>query len=73
MKTITLKVDGMMCNNCRTHVEKALNELAGVSAAVDLENKQAVCTVEGNVDTNALVNAVQHAGYTVFGAPVVEE
>ena len=31
------KVDGMMCNHCRMHVEKALNALEGVRAAVTLE------------------------------------
>ena len=31
------KVEGMMCNHCRMHVEKALNALDGVKAAVTLE------------------------------------
>ena len=31
------KVDGMMCNHCRMHVEKALNALEGVRATVTLE------------------------------------
>lgn len=30
------KVEGMMCNNCRTHVEKALNSIDGVKAFVTL-------------------------------------
>ena len=34
---MTLKVDGMMCNHCRMHVEKALNRLPGVQATVTLE------------------------------------
>ena len=31
------KVEGMMCNNCRFHVEKALNSIDGVRASVTLE------------------------------------
>ncbi len=33
----TFKVSGMMCQNCRKHVEKALNSMDGVSAVVTLE------------------------------------
>lgn len=35
MKKI-FKVEGLMCNHCRTRVEKALNSLAGVKAVVTL-------------------------------------
>ena len=31
------QVEGMMCNHCRMHVEKALNSLEGVSASVTLD------------------------------------
>jgi len=37
----TFKVEGMMCQNCRKHVEKALNSLPGVTASVTLETGQA--------------------------------
>jgi len=30
------KVEGMMCNSCRTHVKKALNSIDGVKAFVTL-------------------------------------
>ncbi len=36
------KVEGMMCNHCRMHVEKALNSIAGVKATVTLEPPLAV-------------------------------
>ncbi|MEG0769467.1 MAG: heavy metal translocating P-type ATPase [Ruthenibacterium sp.] len=67
MKTITLQIEGMMCNNCLAHVEKALNGVEGVSAAVNLEAKTAVCTVQGSVGADALRQAVQDTGYTVTG------
>ena len=36
-RTMRFKVDGMMCNHCRMHVEQALNSVAGVQASVTLE------------------------------------
>lgn len=36
------KVEGMMCNNCRMHVEKALNNMDGVHATVTLNPPVAV-------------------------------
>ena len=38
------KVEGMMCNHCRMHVEKALNSLEGVRATVTLDPP--VATIE---------------------------
>ena len=38
------KVEGMMCNHCRMHVEKALNNLEGIRATVTLDPP--VATIE---------------------------
>ena len=38
------KVEGMMCNHCRMHVEKALNSLEGIRATVTLDPP--VATIE---------------------------
>lgn len=59
----TLSVEGMMCAHCAAHVEKALNALPGVTAAVDLAGSSAVVT--GDVSDEALKKAVADAGYTV--------
>ena len=66
MKTITLIIEGMMCQNCRSHVDKALNGISGVAANVSLEEKKAVCTVEDGVSADTLKAAVEDAGYTVI-------
>ena len=34
---VVYKVEGMMCNHCRMHVEKALNNLEGIRATVTLD------------------------------------
>ena len=59
----TLSIEGMMCAHCAAHVEKALNALPGVTAAVDLTGSSAVVT--GDVSDEALKKAVADAGYTV--------
>lgn len=41
------KVEGMMCQNCRKHVEKALNGIEGVTATVSLESAEACLEFSG--------------------------
>lgn len=57
-------IDGMMCMHCKAHVEKALNDIDGVTATVDLDNKCA--NIETTVDDEILTKAVRDAGYTVI-------
>ena len=60
-----LKIDGMMCDHCRAHVEKALSVLPGVTAvAVDLAAGTATVTLASPVEDTALMAAVRDAGYT---------
>ena len=61
--TRTMKIEGMMCAHCSGRVEKALNDLPGVTATVDLEAGTAAVT--GDVSGEALTKAVADAGYTV--------
>ena len=58
----TLAVEGMSCEHCEQSVAEALEGVAGVeSASADHENASA--TVEGDADPDALVAAVDEAGY----------
>ena len=59
----TMKIEGMMCAHCSGRVEKALNDLPGVTATVDLAGGTA--SVQGDVSNEALTKAVTDAGYTV--------
>ena len=63
--TKTLKIEGMMCGHCSAAVEKALNAIPGVQAAVDLSAKTATVTLSGEVADELLAKAVTDAGYTV--------
>ena len=56
-------IEGMMCMHCRAHAEKALNAIEGVTATVDLESKTA--TVTGEVTDQAIIAAIDEAGYKV--------
>lgn len=58
----TISVKGMTCGHCKQTVEEALEEVEGVSSAkADRESETA--TVEGDADTDVLVEAVTDAGY----------
>ena len=65
--TKTISIEGMMCQHCVKHVTDALNKLEGVTAAVSLENKNAVCEITGSVTDEQLKAAVTDAGYEVTG------
>lgn len=65
MEKITLKVEGMMCNNCKAHVEKALAGAGGTDVQVSLEDKTASCSYAAPVTADALKAAVVEAGYQV--------
>ena len=61
-----LTVEGMMCDNCVAHVQKALSSVRGVlRAEVDLSDKSAVVEVRDRVKADSLKKAVEEAGYSV--------
>ena len=65
-KTVkTLIVEGMHCPHCSQRVEKALEELSGVSAKVNLANKSALVTMKKECSDADLKKAVEDAGFSV--------
>ena len=61
---MVIKVEGMMCNHCKAHVEKACMQVNGTqSAVVDLQAKQV--TVTGTASLEDLKRAITDAGYDV--------
>ena len=64
--TTVISVEGMMCNMCKAHVEKALIALKGVeSATADLEAKTVTVVAAAKVTPEEMKAAVTAAGYTV--------
>ena len=56
-------VEGMTCASCQARVEKAVSKVDGVqSCAVSLLTNS--MGVEGNADPNAVIKAVENAGYS---------
>jgi len=69
LPTHMLLIEGMTCASCVSRVEKALQQVAGVSQArVNLGERSAL--VMGDTDPQQLVAAVDAAGY---GAQVVDD
>lgn len=66
MQKSIMKIEGMMCNNCKNHVEKALNSLEGITAAVNLDEGIAEIINTEELNSELLINAVTNAGYTVI-------
>ena len=60
-----LKIEGMMCHHCTGRVDKALNEMDGVSATVSLEGKSAEVELSKDISDEELVKVVTDAGYEV--------
>ena len=62
----TLKIEGMMCEHCEKHTQKALEALDGVTKAlVSHQTGTAVVTLEKNVSDDVLIQAVTNQGYKV--------
>ena len=59
-----LKVEGMMCNHCVMHVQKALAAVPGVAeVTVSLNEKKAKVKLEQNVADTVFKTAIEEAGY----------
>lgn len=68
MKTMTIKVEGMMCPHCERHLTEALLALPPVeSCTASHKDKTAVLTLSAPVSPAELEAAVTKAGYTFNG------
>ena len=66
---LDLKFRGMTCLSCARHVEEALQAVPGVrSAHANYRAQRGTVTVDEGVDRDALIAAVEAAGYG-GGAP----
>lgn len=65
ISSITFSVPGMTCGHCEAAVKKEVGALPGVTGVVvDLETKDVVVTGT-SLDRDALVAAIDEAGYDV--------
>src|ERR671915_30512 len=67
---VQLALEGMTCAGCATRIEKKLNTLDGVDAAVNLATEEAAVRYDtGRVAIDDLIAAVESAGYRAGGGP----
>ena len=67
MKTITIKVDGMMCPHCEAHVTKALCALPGVvECRASHQAKEVVITLSTEIPLAQLHGVITAQGYKVL-------
>ncbi len=64
MSTMTFKVSGMACVHCRNRVADAVSKVCGVESA-DVDLGKATLTVSGDMDSDAVMEAVRVAGYEI--------
>lgn len=60
-----ISIEGMTCQHCKARVEKALNEIEGVSAIVNLEEQCAIVSISQKVEEGLLRQVIENAGYVV--------
>ncbi|WP_225752638.1 cation-translocating P-type ATPase [Actinotalea sp. Marseille-Q4924] len=61
---LDLAVGGMTCASCVARVEKKIGKIPGAEAVVNLATETARVELTDDVDTGAVVKAVEAAGYT---------
>src|SRR5215207_3061768 len=60
---IELDLEGMTCASCAARIEKRLNKVEGVEATVNYATEQATVRGDADVAPEALIAAVEAAGY----------
>ena len=64
---MTLKIKGMMCKHCEARVKALLESMPEIAAAeVSHKKGSAVITLASEIDTEALVAAIEKEGYKVL-------
>ena len=62
---VELAVQGMTCGACAAKIQKELNEITGVEAAVNYATESAMVAFDGDsVSEATVIKAIEHAGYS---------
>lgn len=65
-QNLELTIGGMSCAACAAHIEKALNNMPGVSASVNYATEKATISQSGDFGAKDFIKTVENAGYSVF-------
>ena len=64
MSSVELAIGGMTCASCAARIEKKLNRLDGVTAAVNYATEKATVSFPETVRPDELIAVVEQTGYT---------
>lgn len=68
-----VKVGGMMCEHCASHVKEALSKIKGVSSVVvSLQDKTAKVTSSKEIDEASFKEAIAEADYDYLGCSLAQ-
>lgn len=70
LEQLDLSVAGMTCGACAVKVERALNQIAGVTATVNFATESARVTLTDAVSAQQVIERIEKAGY---GARLLED
>ena len=62
-RVLTLDIEGMTCASCVNRIERKLEKLPGVTAAVNLPLETARVTAPADVEDGTLIEVIRKAGY----------
>lgn len=65
-QNLELTIGGMSCAACAAHIEKALNNMPGVSASVNYATEKATISQCGDFGAKDFIKTVENAGYSAF-------
>ncbi len=67
MVKTTLKIDGMMCSMCETHINEAVRKVVDAKKVKSSHKKgETVIISEDNLDEQALRDAIKNTGYDLM-------
>lgn len=61
----TVIVEGMTCENCVARVTRAINDVDGLAAKVNLRKKEVCVSLEREVSETEIKALIEEVGYTV--------
>ena len=63
---ITLKVEGMHCENCSNRIKRTINSIDGASCKVSLRKKRVEIKFDKEIDRDVFINAIESLDYHVL-------
>ena len=64
MEPMILEIGGMTCASCAMRIEKKLNKLDGIQAAVNYATEKARVSTPDGFDPQTLIEEIEKTGYT---------